>query len=186
MDGPVTGTLVLLKDGKNYQEFSNINFKYNKIKESVNFDFVFPTDLEIKAKNGKETLELKLRMTAEPREYFSRFAKGKYFIGFIIAESPGIVEGYYSDGKKKVKLKGIAKIEPQRQVTIFGHNTLKIDFLKPPKGIGVSIDFDTHYLNKRLLFNFQLAPRLKIKFNINKTKGHKNNIEQFRKYRSMT
>lgn len=185
MEGPATGTLVLSKDGKNYQEFSNITFKYNKVKESVNYDFVFPTDLEIKAKNGKEALDLRFRMTADPREYVSKFAKGKYFIGFIIAESPGIVEGFYSDGEKKVKLKGIAKIEPQRQVTIFGHNTLKIDFLKPPNGFGISIDLDTHYLNKRLLFNLQLAPRPKIKFKVNKAKDHKNNIEIMRKQRSM-
>jgi hypothetical protein len=176
MEGPVTGTLIFSKDGKNYKEFNKIYFKYNKTKNSVNYDFVFPTDFEIEARDGKETLNLRFKMTVEPREYLSKFSKGKYFIGFIISEAPGVVEGHYSDGDKEVKLKGIAKIEPQRQVTIFGHNTIKIDFLKPPKGVGISLDLDSHYLSKQLLFNLQLAPRPKINFKIKKTKGHRKNI----------
>ena len=175
MKGPAAGTLIFSKDGENYKEFGDITFRYLKTQPSKNFDFIYPTEYELKAKRGKETLYLKFKMTNEAREYFSKFLKGGYFIGFIISEAPGIVEGYYSDGNKKTKLKGIAKIEPQRQVTLTGHNTLKIDFIKPPKGVGISLDLDSHYLSKRLSCDLQLAPRPKIKMKLNKTGGFKKN-----------
>jgi hypothetical protein len=177
MKGPATGILIFSKDGKNYKEFADITFRYIKTQYSKKYDFVYPTEYEIKAINGKETLYLKFKMTADAREYFSKFLKGKYFVGFIICEAPGVVEGYYSDGDKKVKLKGITKIEPQRQVTLLGHNTLKIDFLKPPKGIGVTFDFDSHFLNKKLFINLQLAPRPKIRMNLKRSSDFKKKLK---------
>jgi hypothetical protein len=104
-------------------------------------------------------------MTTKAREYVSRFRKGKHWLGFVICEAPGIVEGYYSNNKKTIKLKGIAKIEPQRQVSIIGHNSLKIDIMKPPKGVGISLNFESHYLKKNIFTKIQLIPYPKIKFN---------------------
>ena len=162
--GPVMGTLILTKDGENYEEFSNINFKYNKVKQSKNYDFDYPTEFEIEAKNDKDILHLRFKMTTEAREYVSKFTKKKYWRGFVICEAPGIVEGYYSDGKNKIKLKGKAKIEPQRQISIIGHNSLNIKFIKPPKGVGLSISLNSYYLNKKINALIQIAPKLKIKF----------------------
>ena len=88
--------------------------------------------MEINATKGKEKIYMKFKMTAEPREYFSRFVSGiKYFLGISIIEAPGIVEGYYDNGKKRTKLTGICKFEPQRQVSKSGHNSLFINILKP-------------------------------------------------------
>lgn len=171
--GPVMGTLILTKDGENYKEFSNINFKYNKVERSKNFDFDYPTEFEIEAKNGKEVLHLIFKMTTVAREYVSKFTKKRYWRGFVICEAPGIVEGYYSDGEKKIKLKGKAKIEPQRQISIIGHNTLSIKFTKPPKGIGISIQINSYYLNKKINASFQIVPKLKIKFNSGKYSRNK-------------
>jgi len=175
MEGPAAGTLILSKDGKKYEEFCNIHFRYNKTHPSKKHDFYYPTDLEITATKGKEKLHLRFTMTSDTREYLSRFIGGSYWLGFVICEAPGIVKGYYFDGEKKTKLSGICKIEPQRQISVIGHNSLKIDFQKPPAGVGISFDLDSHYLRKKIFAQIQLAPRPKIKLNIKKINGSKIN-----------
>ena len=173
MNGPAMGTLILSKDGKEYKEFCDITFQYNKTQHSKNYDFYYPTEFELTARDGDEKLYLKFKMTTEAREYVSRFTKGKYWLGLVICEAPGIVEGYYSDGGETVKLSGVSKIEPQRQVSVIRHNSLKINFLKPPKGVGVSIDLDSHYLKKRMFVKIQLAPSPKIKCNFKRIASSK-------------
>ena len=168
MQGPIMGTLVLSKDGVNYKEYSNVQFKYNKTSFSKNFDFTYPTEIELFLKDGKEQLNLILKMTGEVSEYIADFTENKLWKGFVICESPGTADGYYYDGDKKTKLSGICKIEPQRQVSTTGHNSLQIDFLKPPKGVGVSFKIDSHFLKKRIDSGIQLAPRPKITFKIKK------------------
>jgi hypothetical protein len=162
-EGPIAGALILSKDGKTYTEFCNVHFKYNKTQYSKKYDFYYPTELEATATKGKEKLHLKFKMTSESREYLSRFSSGKYWLGFVICEEPGIVDGYYFDGEKEIKLSGICKIEPQRQASIIGHNSLKIDFVKPPEGVGISFDLDSHYFRKKIFTQIQLVPRPKIK-----------------------
>ena len=177
MEGPAFGTIILTKDGKNYKEFGNIQFRYNKIKYSNNYDFYYPVELNLKAELGNEKLQLNFKMETNAGEYTHRFTGDDYFLGFVICEAPGIVDGFYFDCKKEIKLNGICKIEPQRQVSRVGHNSLKIDFLKPPKGVGITMDFDSHYFKKKIKTNIQLAPIPKIKCNckrIDPSKIHKN------------
>jgi len=88
-------------------------------------------------------------MTSDCREFFQKFPGGKYWRAFVICEATGIVEGYYSDGDKKIKLKSFSKIEPQRQISKFGHNSLKLDFVLPLRGIAVSIDVPLHVINDK-------------------------------------
>ena len=106
-------------------------------------------------------------MTSDCREFVQKFPRGEYWRAFVICEAPGIVDGYYYDGKKKTKLKGFSKIEPQRQISKFGHNSLKLDFLLPPKGIEASFDLNSHFLRKNILAKIQLLPRPKVVFNHN-------------------
>ena len=167
MEGPAAGILILTKDGKIYEEWFNINFKYNKTKKANDYDFHYPTEMEINATKGKDKIHMKLKMTSEPREYVSNFGEGNYWIGISVCESPGIIEGYYDDGEKKTKLTGICKIEPQRQISISGHNTLKIDIIKPPKGFGLSCDLQSNFLNKRMTSKLHILPKPKFCFTIN-------------------
>jgi hypothetical protein len=168
MKGPMAGTLILSKDGKAYTEFCNVDFKYNKMRYGKEHDFYYPSELEIIAKNRKEHLHLTFTMTAEAREYISKFSGGSYWIGLVICEAPGTVKGYYFDGERKTDLSGICKIEPQRQLSALGHNSLKLDFLKPPKGVGVDVDFTSHYLKKKITTKLHLAPRPTFKFDVKK------------------
>ena len=166
-EGPGFGTLILSKDDKNYTEFSNLYFKYNQIKYSKFYDFYYPTEIEVIAKNKNEKLHLIYKQTAEARE-FIQILKGKIYKAYVICEAPGIVKGFYTDGEKKIPLRGFAKIEPQRQVSIFGHSKFKIDFLKPPKEFGIAFDYTSHYFLKNIKTKIQILPVLNMKFNIKK------------------
>jgi hypothetical protein len=171
MEGPATGILILSKDGKIYTEFNNIDFRYNTTQTAKNYDFVYPSDFEITARNEKETLHLRFTMTQECREYVSRFPNRKYWLAFVICESPGITKGYYRDDKEEILLTGISKIESQRQVSILGHNSLRIDILKPPKGVGISIEVDSHFLEKKIFAQLRLIPKPILRFSCKRNKS---------------
>jgi hypothetical protein len=177
MKGPVFGTLILTKDGKTYHEFKKISFRYNKTRYAKGHGFYYPTDFELTSETKKEKLHLRFKMENDSGEYIRRFNNGKIYVGYSIIEAPGVIEGFYSCRKEKIKLTGICKIEIQRQISRFGHNMLKLDFLLPPKGVGITVDFDSHFLEKKISAKVQLAPSPKIKFNIkriNRTKIHEN------------
>lgn len=166
MEGPIAGSLILTKDGKTYTEFSNVSFKYNNLRYGKEHDFYYPSELEITAIKGTEQLHLTFTMTVEPREYLARFSGGTYWTGLVICEAPGVVNGEYTNGKDIMTLTGICKIEPQRQLSVLGHNSLRIDITKPPQGIGIDFDLVSHYLRKKLTINMHLLPRPQFQFKV--------------------
>ena len=167
MKGPAAGTLTLTKDGENYTEFADVEFNYINTASSSKYDFIYPTEFEVSAKNKNERLYLKYKMTQSAYEYVSKFKEKKFWHAFVICEAPGSVEGYYEMDNKRQKITGFCKIEPQRQVSILGHNSLTADILKPPKGFGITVEFDSNFFKKKIFSKIQLAPDLKFKFNIN-------------------
>jgi len=164
MKGPAAGILILSKDDKNYEDYCNLEFLYKNIKWSKYYDFCYPTDLEVIAGKNKEKLYLNFKMTSECKEFVQEFPKGKYWQAFVICEAPGVVDGYYFNGEKKIKLKGFCKMEPQRQISKLGHNSLRLDFLLPPKGVSASLYLDSHLLRKKIKAQIQLFPKPKITF----------------------
>jgi hypothetical protein len=159
IDGPAAGTLIFTKDGQTYKEYGDITFHYLKTKYADDYDFYYPTEYEITAKNGKEKIHLIFKMNCKIREHFSQFIfPTKFWIGLSVCEAPGTVEGYYFDGEEKIQLNGICKIESQRQISIFGHNSVNIRLLLPPRGIGISVKLESHFLKKKLNLNFRLVP----------------------------
>jgi hypothetical protein len=168
MNGPVAGTLILTKDGKAYTGFWDVNFQYNKTIYAKDYDFYYPSEIELTAQKEKEKLHLCFKMSADSREHLLRFPPGKQFLGFVICELPGSVEGYYINGDKKIPITGVCKLEPQRQVLSIGHNSLGIDFLLPPEGVGVSLDLNSHFMMRNLYTKLQFAPKPSFKFNVKK------------------
>ncbi len=166
MEGPIAGSLILTKDGKTYTEFSNVFFKYNTLRYGKEYDFYYPSELEITATQGTERLHLTFTMTVEPREYLTKFSGGKYWIGLVICEAPGMVKGEYTNGKDKRSLTGICKIEPQRQLSILGHNSLRIGITKPPRGVGIDLNIVSHYLRKKMTATVHLVPHPRLRFKI--------------------
>ena len=172
MKGPVAGSLILSKDGKRYTEFCNVNFQYKETRYVKKYDFYYPSEININAQNEKEKLSLCFKMTVKSRELLMKLT-GKEN-AFFICEAPGEVKGYYFDGKERIKLSGVCKMEPQRQVSKLGHNSLKLDFMLPPKGIGIDADLFSHYLKKRIITRLHLAPRPSIKLKFKKIKEKDN------------
>jgi hypothetical protein len=177
MEGPSMGTFIFSKDGRHYTEFSNVSFRYTKTQYSIKYDFYYPTEMEVTAREGNEILFLRFQMNTQAREYVSRFTGGTYWLSFVICEAPGTIDGWYDDGTKKTEVSGVCKFEPQRQISVVGHNALRINFIKPPKGIGITCDFDSHYLKKHLLadIRFTPAPKISCKMkHLDETGIHKN------------
>jgi len=167
-EGPLAGILILSKDGKTYAEFCNASFRYNKTILVNGYDFYYPSELEITTMRGIEKLHLQFKMTEESIvESITRFSKGKFYLGYSFFEAPGSVTGYYFDGKEKIELHGICKMESQRPISKIGHNSLKLDFIMPPEGVGISFDLNSHLISKNISAKIQLAPRPKIKFDVN-------------------
>ncbi len=163
--GPALGILYLNKGDNSYEQFCDINFEYRKTRYIKKYDFYYPSEIKFTAKKDDKKLELIFSMVGVSREYVSLFRKKAIWKGLVICEAPGIVKGNYYDGSKKIPINGICKIEPQRQIPRIGHNSLKLDFYLPPKGFGCKIEFDSHFLNKKIGFIFQLKPKLKVRLN---------------------
>ena len=162
-EGPIFGTLILTKDGKHYQEFCNVTYRYNATTKSKNHDFIYPTSIEIIAKHNNETLHITCTASMPSREFVTPLNQQKW-IAFVICEAPGTITGTYTDNKTTIPLKGRCKIEPQRQISIYGHNALSLHFIKPPKGVGIHIDLESHYLRKRISSTIACTPFPKVSF----------------------
>jgi len=170
MKGPITGSLILTKDGKSYTEFCNVSFEYTKKEYSKEYDIYYPTEIKTVAKKGKEKLVLNFKNNNKISKLISPIKNKSFWKAFIIYEEPGEVSGFYKNGEKKIPLNGKCKIEPQRQISKIGHNSIKLDFIKPPKGVGIDIDFNSHYLKKRIKTNIKFTPLPHFKFNCKKIK----------------
>lgn len=167
-EGPAIGVLTLFTNGNNYLDFADVNFKYNKSKYIEKYDMYYPIDLDISANLDDKKIKLRVWPTCEIYEYIEKFKGDGFYKAFIVPEIPGKIKGVYSDDKGEVKLEGDCKIVQQRQPSKLGHNSLKINILKPPKGVGVTVDFKSHYLKKNLFTKIQLAPHPRFSFNFNK------------------
>ena len=170
-EGPAAGILIFSKDGKTYNEFGNIRFIYNKMKYLQKYDFYYPLEMEIIATNGSEKFYLSFKNTSDGFEDIKEFSDEKNLSGFMICQVPCKVEGYYFNGPKKINIKGSSKMEFHRSFSVFGYNSLRLDFKSSPNCFGISSCFNSHYLGKKLDVNLQFLPKpnLKIDFNrINK------------------
>lgn len=172
MDGPAAGILIFSKDGKQFTEFADVTFHYHKIVSAKDHDFQYPTELELTAKKGKELLHLTCTMTNTSREYVQKSRAGRFWTGLAICEAPGVITGFYKNGDQTTQIQGICKIEPQRELSILGHNQLNINLTVPPTGIGIVLDFESHFLKKKVNAYLHLAPRPRIHLRIQRINPH--------------
>ena len=169
-EGPAFGVLSVTPDGKNYWEFNDINFHYNKRIYVKKYDIYFPCDLELTGRLDDKKINLRFWLTTDSYEYIDPFKTKGFYKAFILCEMPGQMKGEFSDADQTIKLKGDCKMMPLRQPSILGHNTLKCSIIKPPKGVGIDLDFNSHYLNKRIFTKIHFAPRPKLKFFVKRLK----------------
>ena len=163
-EGPAFGVLTIFDENGKYIDFNKIKFHYNKILYIKDYDLYYPCDISIVAKSDDKKIELRTWTICDGYEYIDKFPGNGFYKAFILCDMPGTMKGVYSDNRKKINLIGDCKHAPQRQPSKLGHNSLTIDFIKPPKGIGIAFDLDSHFLKKKIYTKFQLAPRLKLKY----------------------
>ncbi|MBN1280974.1 MAG: hypothetical protein JXA00_04930 [Candidatus Thermoplasmatota archaeon] len=164
MKGPAAGILIFSKDGETYTEFSDISFQYTNTVSAKEHDFVYPTAIQLRANKGKETLALTCTMTCTSREYIRIARKNSFWSGLAICEAPGLMTGSYSDGHHTTPLTGVCKIEPQRELSCLGHNMMTIEFIRPPKGVGLSAHVESHFFKKNIDVLVQFAPVPKLQW----------------------
>jgi hypothetical protein len=172
-NGPSFGALYVTADGKKYWEFCNLKFQYNKLNYIKKYDIYYPTDMEITGILEDKKINLRFWTTVEPYVYTSPYDKDRFYKAFVLIEEPGKMKGTFSDSKKTIELKGDCKLVPLRQPSFLGHNSISFDFLKPPKGFGVDIDFCSHFINRKISSKIYFAPRPHFKFNIEKIPKNK-------------
>jgi len=161
-EGPGFGVLTLFTDKNKYIDFADFDFKYNKTVFLDKYDLEYPTDITVTARKDDKKLKIRFSPLCDPEEYIEDF-HGFYRV-FLISEIPGKMEGQFFDGEKTIEIKGDCKSVPQRQASKLGHNSLTIDFVKPPKGVGIALDLDSHYLKKQIYAKLQLTPKPKLNF----------------------
>ena len=156
-EGPSFGALYVTEDGKRYWEFCDVHFKYNKMLYIKELDMYYPSDMELTGKLGAKKIQLRFYSTTEGYEYVDSNKKRKFYNAFVLCELPGRVEGLYSDHEKRIPLRGFCKSVPQRQTPRIGHNSVTLSFAKPPNGIGVKIELESHRLKRKCIGTIQLA-----------------------------
>jgi len=161
-EGPSIGAFYLTADGKHYWEFCDVWFRYNKVLYVKDYDVYYPSDLELTGRLEDKIVKLRFWSTTDTYEYIDPYKKGRFHRAFILSELPGRMEGTFTDKERKVPLQGECKIVPLRQAPLLGHNAVCVEFLKPPKGVGLSLTLDFHALRKQLFTTLQLAPRPKL------------------------
>ena len=174
MQGPAAGILIFSKDGKNYTEFADITFRYNKIIHAKHHDFYYPTELELIAKNKQETLHLTCSMTNDSREYVRSGRAHLFWTGLALCEAPGIIKGTYTHGEQTVPLQGLCKIEPQRELSVLGHNLVTLEFVVPPQGVGLSLNLWSHFFKKNINVAVHLVPRPRLRIQMKRLTVSKN------------
>lgn len=157
--GPAFGYLSLTTGKGKYYDFSDIYFQYNKYVYVKDYDIYFPSDFNISAKLDDKKIKLRFYLDTKSFEYMDPFKKKGFYKAFILSEMPGRMSGEYSDSSQTIKLEGDCKMMPLREPSSLGHNRLEIKIIKPPKGLGLDFDFNSHYLKKRITSKIQLAPK---------------------------
>jgi hypothetical protein len=165
-EGPATGTLILSKDGVHYDEFGDMHFKYNQMKYMEEYDFYYPTDLELTARKGQETLSLHISSATESTENVFKFEHGGRHIGVILSQVPGKINGYYFVDREKILLAGDVKMESHRLLNTFGHTVIKFDIDRSKGQRALRFYLQSHYLRKEMhiAIQFPQRPILKIKY----------------------
>ena len=166
-EGSVCGELSLTPDGKTYWDFADIKMKYGRTLYLEEADVYYPLDIEITARNGDKTLHLRFNTTAGPYlGLVGVFPSSRFFCGQGGIQTVGVAEGYYQDSEQSVPLHGICSITPCKQYLTTKHNSLRIEFLRPPQGRGFSIEIISHRLGFEMLFERQFSPYLERHFSI--------------------
>jgi hypothetical protein len=158
-DGPSFGALYVTPDGKHYWEFADVHFKYTTLIYNKTYDYYYPKNLELTGRLDHKTITLRFTSTTEGYDYIDLPRNTKYFHAYILSELPGTVDGTYTENGTTIPLHGLCKNVPLRQAPTKGHTAVHFTLLKPPQGLGLTIDLESHPKKTKTTTILQLAPR---------------------------
>lgn len=165
-EGPAFGVLSLNIDEKTYYDFADISIKYTRSYYVEQADAYLPLDMEISATKGDKTLFLICNSTTEPYLQITIFPRSKFSCGYGALQTAGVIEGYYKDKEQNISLNGICSIGPYKNFKNTKYNSFKVTLLRPPQGLGVSIETVSHLLGYEMFYKMQLLPYPNFQFYI--------------------
>lgn len=169
--GPAFGILYLVTSSGEYITFSNIHHEYGRMMYMEKYDVYFPSEIFITAKEGTKKLFLHFNMTSIPHLYLDTNLSSKYWRAIALWESPGIATGYYDDGKTNVTLNGKCEIEPDRQISIWGHSRIDINFFTRYHGPAIKMDMVSHLLGIQIEMDASFFPYPKTSLSLHFLRG---------------
>jgi len=157
-EGPAPGVVSLNTDKETYYDFADISVKYTRRFYVEQADAYLPLDIEITAIKGDKTLHLICNSTTEPFSEINMYPMSRFSCGNSALQTAGVIEGYYKDKEQNVSLHGVCTIGPFRDFLYTKYNSLKITVLRPPQGLGFSVELVSHLLGYEMLYKMQLRP----------------------------
>lgn len=155
-EGPAFGILYLVSEEGEYHVFSDISYVYGDMRYVPEHDVYYPTSIHLRARNGNQHLSLTCRMECDVHTYLDTNLSSSYWQAVYLWESPGPIEGTYYNGATTVSLNGTCEIEPMRQVSVLGHNRLRVD---PDGPRGFELQMVSHFLSGGFDFSLRIFPR---------------------------
>jgi len=162
--GPAFGVLYLVSDTGEYHVFSDISYEYGELTYVPERDLYYPTAITINARNGDKHLSMLCHMAYDVHTYLDTNLSSPYWQAIYLWESPGPITGQFTTGTQTVFLSGICEIEPERQVSVFGHNRFTLTIDHPSQDIGFTLEVVSHFLDAGIGVNLQVLPRPSIRF----------------------
>ncbi len=145
-EGPAFGILYLVSPDGRYLTFSDITFSYGSMEYASAYDACYPTAIHLTAQHGEHRIALNCAMACDVHTYLDTNLSSSFWEAIYLWESPGPVTGVYSNKSCTMQLNGTCEIEPMRQVSMLGHNTMHISLTLPPDGVGAAIYGTSHLM----------------------------------------
>ncbi len=164
--GVVPVFLYLSKDGVNYSEFGCVNWRNIREKYVKRAGIYIPIEYEIIGRKGDTEFCIKYNSTTGITALYGSDWSPDSNMDSVTFYSCGDVTGYGKDENGEVQLYGHGAFEQTRVFSKFiKHRSRDIELILPPKGLGISFKFRSHYLGYERFLKIQIRP-LDIEFYI--------------------
>jgi len=171
-EGPVTGFLVLTKNGKEFLEFNRIKFQYKELNYLPEEDTYIPSAIKIDAFKENQRLSITFKMTTNKADEIYHFNDTKnLFRGFYASFAAGTVTGYFYDGENNITLNGKSAYAAVKYFPKIKYNSINFSLYTPPKK-GFTINIISHSLGVKIKIIFQLHPQLIFKIYVKRLEDY--------------
>ena len=166
------GELSLTPDGKTFWDFSNISVTYSRLLYIPETDTYLPLDLNITAHKDEKTFHLRLTTTADPDlNLLNIYPRSRFSTGSSGIQTVGVIEGYYKDTEQNISLHGNCTFGIYRQFQAVRYGSVEITRIRPPQGVGFSVEIISHLFHAALSVERLRLPQRKLQISLNITRS---------------